>query len=147
MNYAHIEVIGNTLSVTPQMALTTGVVGGRVALTFDGGWESRHKTLIWRGSGLTVTDPHCTGIIPAEVLTKPNGQLILGIYGTEGETATPTLWCEVGQILPGADPSGDPAADPQLPMWAVLKQDMGDVSAALDSILAMQNELIGGDGA
>lgn len=142
MNYAHIEVTGNTLTVTPQMALTTGTVGGRVALTFDQDWERRNKTLIWRGSGLTLADPACTGIIPWEVLTKPHGQLILGIYGTEGDTATPTLWCEIGEILPGADPSGDPALDPTLPMWAALKQDMGDVEKALDAILAIQEGLL-----
>lgn len=142
MNYATIQVSGNTLTLTPQAALTTGTVGGRVALSFDGDWESRQKTLIWRGSGVTVTDPGCTGIIPQEVLTKPHGKLYLGIYGTRDQTVTPTLWGEVGEIFPGADPEGDPAMDPSLPAWAALRQDMGIVSQALDAILALQEGLL-----
>lgn len=142
MIYAQIEVTGNRLSVTPEQPLTTGTLGGRVALRFDESWQERSKTLIWRGSGRTVADPACTGVIPWEVLTQPHGTLYLGVYGTEGECATPTLWVEVGQILPGADPQADPASDPSLPMWAALKQDMGDVEAALDAILSIQEGLL-----
>lgn len=142
MNYANIQVSGNTLQITPQAVLTTGTVGGGVQLSFDEGWETFHKTLIWRGSGVTVTDPACTGIIPWEVLQKPNGKLFLGIYGTKDQTVTPTLWGEVGEISPGADPAGDPALDPSLPAWAALKADMGDISKALDAILAIQEGLL-----
>ena len=134
MNYATIEVSGNTLRVTPENILTTGAVGGTVTLHFDESWSGFTKTLVWRGSGVTVDDIECTGRIPAQVLTKPNGSLILGIYGTKGETALPTLWADLGAIQPGTDPCGDESTDPTLPVWAQIPQYLeSELQKAKDS--------------
>lgn len=122
MNYAHIEVSGNTLRVIPERLFTTGAVGGEVTLSFDESWDGYTKTLVWRGSGVTVDDLQCTGRIPAQVLTKPGTRLFVGVYGTKGDTALPTLWGDLGILQPGTDPCGDESTDPTLPVWAQIPQ-------------------------
>lgn len=124
MEYATIHISGSQAAATAIMPITAGTVGGRVALSFDKAWEGFQKTLVWQGSGRTIDDLRCTGMIPAEVLTRPYSPLILGVYGTKEEQVLPTVWVELGSILPGADPSGDESADPALPVWAQLKQEM-----------------------
>lgn len=122
MEYAKIKVSGNQIQVLESVPLTTGVVGGTVAVQFDGSWEDLKPTLVWRGSGRTVCDPRCTGIIPAQVLTEPNRSLFVGVYGTKDQTATPTLWADLGMIREGADPGGESATDPVLPTWAQIPE-------------------------
>lgn len=122
MEYATIHISGSRAAATAIMPITAGTVGGRVALSFDKAWEGFQKTLVWQGSGRTIDDLRCTGMIPAEVLTRPYSPLILGVYGTKEEQVLPTVWVELGQIQPGADPSGDESADPALPVWAQIPQ-------------------------
>ena len=122
MEYATIHISGNQATAEGLLPITAGTVGGRVALCFDETWEGFQKTLVWQGSGVTVDDCNCTGIIPHEVLTRPYSPLVLGVYGTKDMAVTPTVWADLGQVLPGADPSGDQSADPNLPIWAQLMQ-------------------------
>lgn len=124
MEYATIHISGSQAAATELLPITAGTVGGRVQLSFDKAWEGFQKTLVWQGSGRTINDLRCTGMIPAEVLTRPYSPLVLGVYGTKEEQVLPTVWVELGQIQPGADPSGDESADPALPVWAQLKQEM-----------------------
>ena len=124
MEYATIHISGSRAAATEVVPITAGTVGGRVALSFDKAWEGFQKTLVWQGSGRTIDDLSCTGMIPAEVLTRPYSPLVLGVYGTKEAQVLPTVWVELGQIQPGADPSGDESADPTLPVWAQLKQEM-----------------------
>lgn len=124
MEYATVQISANQATATELLPITAGTVGGRVKLSFDEGWEGFQKTLVWQGSGRTIDDLRCTGIIPHEVLTRPYSPLVLGVYGTKEEQVLPTVWVELGSILPGADPSGDESTDPALPVWAQLKQEM-----------------------
>lgn len=142
MQYAMIEITGNQALVRESIPITCGTVGGTVDIRFDEGWEGFAKTLVWRGSKKTVCDTGCTGIIPAQVLTQPGRSLYVGVYGTRDGTATPTLWADLGVIQPGADPAGDESTDPTLPMWAALKETMGNVEQALDAILLIQEGLL-----
>ena len=52
--------------------------------------------------------------------------LFAGVYGTDasGKLVIPTIMAPVKMILPGADPSGDEGADPELPIWAQLQADI-----------------------
>ena len=118
MNFAVIEISGNMARVVENKPITSGTVGGTVSLQFDENWDGLSKTIVWRGSGRTIDDINCTCVIPSEVVSKPNGKLVVGIYGTKDGTATPTIWADLGTILPGADPSGDEGANPTLPAWA-----------------------------
>lgn len=129
MEYATIHISGNQATSEGLLPITAGTVGGRVALCFDETWEGFQKTLVWQGSGQTVTDTACTGVIPHEVLTRPYSPLALGVYGTKDMAVTPTVWASLGTIQPGADPSGDESAQPSLPIWAQLLQRMEALEA------------------
>ena len=79
--------------------------------------------------------------MPWELLKRPGCRLWCGVYGTDedGALQLPTVWVDLGEILPGADPSGDESADPTAPVWQQLTED---VEKALDEIIRLQNAII-----
>lgn len=110
--------------------LTSGMVG--VPCTFEYGpeWEGLRKTAVFTAQSLglmsgasvsrDVLDADETVSVPAEVMDNPGARLHVGVYGwrDDGTIVIPTVMAFVGVILPGADPSGDPGTDPELPIWA-----------------------------
>lgn len=140
MNYASILVSGNVAKVRDRKVLTSGTIGAEVVFTFDESWDGMDKTLVWKGSGVTLDDTACTSVIPQEVLTKAGGRLLVGVYGTAGDTATPTVWADLGVILPGANPSGDESTDPSLPVWAQLQQQIEDIRDVPKNVSAFEND-------
>lgn len=90
--------------------ITTGSVGIEVEILCSEAWDGLTKTVLFRGSGSSVdvvlTGDSCT--VPPEVLTVPGGELLIGLYGTDGSgsLAIPTVWADAGRILQGAAPSG-----------------------------------------
>lgn len=134
MNDTTVVISGNHACVVDRSTVTAGTVGGRVTFTFDKTWDGMEKTLVWKGSGVTLDDTACTGVIPAEVVAQAGGHLMVGVYGTRENTATPTLWADLGVILPGADPSGDESADPSLPVWAQLQQQLAAQEASCGKV-------------
>ena len=124
MNYATIKISGIRAEVFERKPITSGTIGATVAFEFDETWDGMAKTLVWRGSGVTKDDTTCSGVIPAEVLVEPDTRLFVGVYGTLGDTATPTIWADLGVIKQGADPSGDESTDPSLPVWAQLQAEI-----------------------
>lgn len=135
MNYATIKVYGNQAVVRDLKPLTSGTVGAAVTFKFDDAWNGMAKTLVWHGSGVFRDDTACTGIIPAEVLTKSGGRLRVGVYGTLGGAVLPTVWVDLGIILRGADPSGDESTDPALPIWATLLTDVSTLQGQMADLL------------
>ena len=126
MNDTTVVISGNRACVVERSSVTAGTVGGRVTFNFDKSWDGFAKTLVWKGSGVTLDDTACTGVIPAEAVAQAGGHLMVGVYGTCGDTATPTVWADLGVILPGATPSGDETTDPALPVWAQLRQQLAE---------------------
>ena len=90
--------------------ITTGSVGIEVEILCSEAWDGLTKTVLFRGSGSSVdvilTGDSCT--VPPEVLTVPGGELLIGLYGTDGSgsLSIPTVWADAGRILQGAAPSG-----------------------------------------
>jgi len=132
MNIATITVSGIRASVSECCAIPAGTAGATVTFIFtDPLWDTLSKTAVFRGcvtrdvlmEGSTVT-------IPQEVLAEKGACLEIGVCGThaEGGLAILTLWAFVGFTLDSADPSGDPAADPTLPIWAQLQEQIQDLS-------------------
>lgn len=112
--------------------LTSGMVGKQLKFEFSPEWDSLRKTAVYMAGdacwiNLNVGD---TDTIPAEVLVKPMYPLFVGVYGVsaDGELVVPTIRARGPLIEPGADASGDPAADPELPAWAQLQVMIGDLS-------------------
>ena len=96
--------------------ITTGLQGAAVSLQLCGDWPGRRMTAVFSSGDCTrdvlVTDPGCVPV-PHECLSVAGQQLRLGLYGTDqAGTVTPTVYVDLGTVQQGADPSGDPGADP-----------------------------------
>lgn len=132
-----------------QGALTTGMVGATVAFEFSPEWEGLIKTAVFRGGGVTrdLVGIGDTVPIPPEVL-QAEGYLAVGVEGYDAEhtLVIPTTWENAAAYIhAGANASGDPAADPTLPIWAQLQAMIGDLSAldtnTKNNLVAAINEL------
>jgi len=129
--------------------LTTGMTGIPVGFDFGEEWDGVVKMAVFEGSGVTkdaVLDAENRCVIPHECLTQAGGMLRCGVYGVKGDEVTPTIYCDMGAIRRGADPSGAESADPTLPVWSQLQAQMGELSG-LDtedksSLVAAVNEAL-----
>lgn len=122
MEKIKLRVTENQIEVLKRPAvITAGTVGLEAEFMFDSQWDTLSKILVFKAGEKVVTTA-LTGyscIVPWEVLEHPKQWLRVGVYGANGEgtVVIPTLWAEVAVIHTGADPTGDPATDPTLPIW------------------------------
>jgi len=135
MEKIKICISGNQIAVEEWPAvITSGTVGLTAEFTFDSRWEGLQKTAVFRAGEKTVAVPMETDAmtVPWEVLGKPKLWLHIGIYGVNGNgtVAIPTLWAQVAVIHTGADPEGDPAMDPTLPVWQGIINRMDNLTPA-----------------
>lgn len=130
---AKIRVTDATAEVLWSQDIPKGLVGGKVLIEYaDDLWNDLNKTVVFRGAVTRdVLDNGGEVIIPADVLSRSGINLYVGIYGTNAEKnmGVPTFWAKVGVIRDAADPDGDPAADPALPVWAGLLERTPDWDA------------------
>ena len=135
MEKIKLRVTENQIEVLKRPAvITAGTVGLEAEFSFDSQWDTLSKTLVFKAGEKVVTTAltgdTCT--VPWEVLKQPKQWLRVGVYGANGEgtVVIPTLWAEVAVIHTGADPTGDPATDPTLPIWqeAVTLAEQGVVA-------------------
>jgi hypothetical protein len=123
MQIAKVKVFSNKAVVENRGSIVAGTVGATVLFDFDPEWDEMDSiTLVWQAGEVVKDDTMATGTVPQEVLEHPGVDLKVGVYGTKGDTATPTRWANLGHIYSGADPSGDPSTDPALPVWAQADQ-------------------------
>lgn len=130
MNIAKVKVSNNIAEVSDCRTITSGTVGAVVEFEFDSTWDGYTKTYVWKAGGLTKDDTAASGVVPAEVLARPRLPLQVGVYGVKGEKVTPTIWANLGEIRPGADPSGDETTDPALPVWAQVQENIDRLEEA-----------------
>lgn len=146
MEPIYIAVSGNTAAVTGGYPPVSGTVGLTVQFSFSPEWESLSKTAVFRANGKTMDCIHIQekAVVPWELLKTPGCRLSAGVYGTneDGTIQMPTVWADLGVIVPGADPSGDEGAVPSLPIW---EQLTGEIETALDEIIRYQRSMINGD--
>lgn len=65
-------------------------------------------------------------VIPWEVLASHGHPLMAGVFGTAGETALPTTWASLGNILEGV-PGNSPGTEPPTPdLWEQELDRKGD---------------------
>ena len=121
MELAKIAISGNQARALETGCITSGTIGATVGVQFDETWDGMAKTYVWRRGNVTKDDALATGNVPAELLEKPWEHLHFGVYGTREGTATPTIWADLGMIVPGVDPSGDETTDSSLPVWAQMR--------------------------
>ena len=121
MEIAKILISGNDAKVLEMHRVTSGTVGAWVSVIYDNTWDGMAKTFVWRCGETVKDDALAEGKIPPEVLVKPWEHLYFGVYGTRDGTVTPTIWADLGIVVPGTDPSGDETTDPTLPVWAQIR--------------------------
>ena len=113
--------------------LTSGMVGRQCRLEFSNDWAEYQKTAVFTAGSITRDVVNVEGIveIPAECLARSMVRLYVGIYGiSENGRRTPTINVPGPYILPGADPSGDPGTNPDMPVWAQLQRQINDLQAS-----------------
>lgn len=141
-----VKINGTTGKVVSQDGhLTTGMVGAQVIAGCCATWEGLTKTAVFRAGDVTRDVVNVGEIIPIpqEVLAEPTARLQFGLYGvdSEGVTVLPTVWVNLGQVLPGADPSGDESTDPTLPVWAQIQQEVDSLGAAVNGAKAVDPDV------
>ena len=83
---------------------------------FSAEWDGLTKIAVFVGSGTTVDmvvlDTDVT--IPYEVLTTAGGDLVIGVYGTDGngKIIIPTVWANAGRIRNGTLPKCETEPEP-----------------------------------
>ena len=134
MRIATVHVDAISVRANGFGAIPAGLVGGTVSIEFlDPAWEGLTKTAVFRGAAtrdvLNVGD---SIVIPHEVLAKPKKDIWLGFYGTDSNhtLVIPTIWCRLGVTVAAADPSGDVSADPALPVWAQLQEQINNLNGS-----------------
>lgn len=120
----------NQLTVRKHEPVTSGSVNVYAArFEFSPDWAGLTRKAVFRGSGKTLTvllDEGGECVIPWEVLTSHGQPLMAGVFGTQDETALPTVWANLGTILEGV-PGDSPGSKPPTPdVWEQELSGKGD---------------------
>lgn len=131
--------------------LTSGMQGvAYCAFTFSHEWSNLSKTAVFKCGDIykdvlesSWENNICE--IPNEVLQRAGHQVFVGVYGTDGDRVIlPTVWCYIGTVQWGSNPSGDASSDVTLPVWAQLKSEIdvngSRISDAIEKISKIDNE-------
>ena len=137
MDGIKIEVSGNIARVTERpQRITAGTVGLPVEFVFDSQWDGLSKTAVFQAGRVCkiVENLGAETVVPWEVLSVPGAWLSIGAFGVnaDGSVAIPTTWANVCAINISAHPSGDPAADPSLPIYQKLLNAIEDIRKIIE---------------
>lgn len=121
---------------SPPELLTAGMAKAvTVEFAFSDDWRGLTKTAVFSAGRTTVDvlESAWDGnkvVVPHEILADAGPIARVGVYGANADgLILPTVWVTLGKVMPAAEPSGDPGADPTLPIWAQLQKQIGDLDA------------------
>lgn len=119
---------------SPPELLTAGMAKAvTVEFVFSDDWSELTKTAVFSAGRTTVDvlESAWDGnkvVVPHEILADAGPIARVGVYGANADgLILPTVWVTLGKVMPAAEPSGDPGADPTLPIWAQLQNQIGDL--------------------
>lgn len=119
---------------SPPELLTAGMAKAvTVEFVFSDDWSGLTKTAVFSAGRTTVDvlESAWDGnkvVVPHEILADAGPIARVGVYGANADgLILPTVWVMLGKVMPAAEPSGDPGADPTLPIWAQLQKQIGDL--------------------
>ena len=119
---------------SPPELLTAGMAKAvTVEFAFSDDWNGLTKTAVFSAGRTTVDvlESAWDGnkvVVPHEILADAGPIARVGVYGANADgLILPTVWVTLGKVMPAAEPSGDPGADPTLPIWAQLQNQIGDL--------------------
>lgn len=129
----HVNKASAHLCSPPEL-LTAGMAKAvTVELVFSDDWSGLTKTAVFSAGRTTVDvlESAWDGnkvVVPHEILADAGPIARVGVYGANADgLILPTVWVTLGKVMPAAEPSGDPGADPTLPIWAQLQSQIGDL--------------------
>ena len=136
---------------SPPELLTAGMDKAvTVEFVFSDDWSGLTKTAVFSAGRTTVDvlESAWDGnkvVVPHEILADAGPIARVGVYGANADgLILPTVWVTLGKVMPAAEPSGDPGADPTLPIWAQLQNQIGDLDDLKtynkDTLVAAINE-------
>lgn len=136
---------------SPPELLTAGMAKAvTVEFVFSDDWSGLMKTAVFSAGRTTVDvlESAWDGnkvVVPHEILADAGPIARVGVYGANADgLILPTVWVTLGKVMPAAEPSGDPGADPTLPIWAQLQNQIGDLNDLKtynkDTLVAAINE-------
>ena len=119
---------------SPPELLTAGMAKAvTVEFVFSNDWSGLTKTAVFSAGRTTVDvlESAWDGnkvVVPHEILADAGPIARVGVYGANADgLILPTVWVTLGKVMPAAEPSGDPGAEPTLPIWAQLQSQIGDL--------------------
>ena len=119
---------------SPPELLTAGMSKAvTVQFVFSTEWDGLTKTAVFSAGRTTVDvlESEWDGnkvVVPHEIMADAGPIARVGVYGANADgLILPTVWVTIGKVMPAAEPSGDPGADPTLPIWAQLQNQIGDL--------------------
>lgn len=120
----------NALKLQKKEFLTSGSVNTcRVRFDFSADWSGLERVAVFRirrRAWPVLLDDSNECAIPWEALKQAGTYLLCGVYGTrEGTVVLPTIWCSLGQILPGAA-LGEDTQPPTPDLWRQELAQKGD---------------------
>lgn len=130
--------------------LTSGMVGVEVSFSFDASWDGLVRLATFKAGGTQkdVALKTDRAEIPHEVLAKPCSRLEVGVYGTDADGALviPTVWADLGNVIRGAEPSGETTKKPTPEVWVQILGMIGDIgkldTESKESLVAAINEVL-----
>ena len=134
MEIAKIKITGTDAVVSEVKTITSGMIGATVGIEYDSTWDGLQKQVVFKTAFQTVNADGCT--VPPELLRISGINLLAGVYGYtgDGSVAIPTVWASIGSIQSGADPEGDEAAKPTLPVWARMQAQIDGVEESFNDL-------------
>lgn len=138
---------------SPPELLTAGMAKAvTVEFAFSDDWDGLTKTAVFSAGRTTVDvlESAWDGnkvVVPHEILADAGPIARVGVYGANADgLILPTVWVTLGKVMPAAEPSGDPGADPTLPIWAQLQEQIGNLADlktdSKDNLVAAINEAL-----
>lgn len=129
----HVNKASAHLCSPPEL-LTAGMSKAvTVQFVFSPDWDGLTKTAVFSAGRTTVDvlESAWDGnkvVVPHEILADAGPIARVGVYGANADgLILPTVWVTLGKVMPAAEPSGDPGADPTLPIWAQMQKQIGDL--------------------
>ena len=139
MEVAHIHVSGTQAHPGRVQPIPAGIVGAFVRMSYtDDPWDGLIRNVVFRheGKSVVILNAGKTVQLPAELVAEPSRELVyVGVCGVDANDTVliPTLWAKIGPVNPSPSLSGEPAADPSLPIWAQLQQADARIEQKADS--------------
>lgn len=149
MKIATIRVSGVEAVAVDVKKVTAGLTGAEVVMEYtDPLWNGLTKKVIFDGAEtVSAVETGDRVIIPVEAVRQEGVLLRVGVYGvsSEGNLAVPTIWAEIGNVLPAVPGNSVGPGSQALAEWAQILAMIGDLrnltTEARENLVAAINEV------